>query len=131
MLLWAEGQPSCALQSRTRADTGVVPGARGQWGWMQASEARCSRRWVGASRLAFLQASVPVTLSRLLQTTFGCRYGYTKNHFFSVTSDGSHKTSVSDGSFPVKERATCAPALTGVAWPECTRGAGAPDGDSG
>ena len=67
----------------------------------------------------------------LLQTTFGCRYGYTKNHFFSVTSDGSHKTSVSDASFPVKERATCAPAPKGAAWPACTRGAGAPDGDSG
>ena len=46
------GDPPALSRPEPRVDTGSAPGARGQRGSMRASDARCSWRWVSASRLA-------------------------------------------------------------------------------
>lgn len=108
------GAALLALTAEPGADTGAVPGARGSGAGCRrpthkaAGGGSAPRGWP-SSRLRCLslfhvRIQMCAPPNALLQTTFGCRYGYTKYHFFPVTSDGFHKTSISDASFPVKER---------------------------
>lgn len=63
MLLWAEGQPSCTLQTRTQDGHRVGPWGVWPEGSMRASDAHCSWWWVSASRLALFQVLAPVIFS--------------------------------------------------------------------